>query len=277
MKAMQKTLNWEAVRAPININKKKLANRSAIIRSDSGELLGLRSNQYRLFTNKDFKELVNRVVLKTGYNLVGYQEFRKGKRVIAYLKLSDACLPNGASPLKICGNETADYMLIGNSHDGSSALFISFTNVLLRCENQFTTPLRLLNMRHLANISFDDYLLDKVIRNYHNERDQLYGMMVQWTEISLTKSSVDRLIIDLVPAKHASSDCPEVDRKRRGLRSSINREITELGFNYWGLFNGVTHYTTGRTASSLFGNPYSEGNKLNKKAMNFIKNEIDSL
>jgi len=43
------------------------------------------------------------------------------------------------------------------------------------------------------------------------------------------------------------------------------------------LFNGVTHYTTGRTASSLFGNPYSEGNKLNKKAMNFIKNEIDSL
>ena len=276
MKAMKKTLNWEAVRAPIKINKKTIANRSAIVRNDSGELLGLRSKQYRLFTNKDFTELVNRVVLKTGYSLVGYQEFRKGKRVIAYLKLNEACLPNSARPLNVCGNATADYMLIGNSHDGSSALFISFTNVLLRCENQFTTPLRLLNMRHLSNNSFDEHILDKVIRNYHEERDQLYSLMTKWTKIVLSKSSIDRLIKHLLPAKNSGNDDHKIDRKRRELRFSIDREIAELGFNYWGLFNGVTHFTTGRTTTSLFGNPFSEGNKVNKKAMIFLKNEIDS-
>lgn len=273
MKAMKKTLNWEALQAPININKINVSNRSAIIRDDNGELLGLRSNRYRIFTNRDLVELVNRIAAKTGYELEGYQEFGKGKRIIAYLKLNEKCLPKGSRPLHICGNETSDYMLIGNAHDGSSSLFISFTNVLLRCENQFTTPFRVLNMRHLENIIFEESILDKIIRDYHSERDHLYQVMNKWTQRALSKGCIERLITHLFPGEKSQNNFHEIKRKRVEILVSINREIAELGFNFWGLFNGVTHYSTSRSSNSLFGNPYSEGNKLNKKAMAFLNKE----
>ncbi len=65
---------------------------------------------------------------------------------------------------------------------------------------------------------------------------------------------------------------------RDDLHASITMEMQRIGGNKWGLFNGVTRFTThsksvpkrdnGREESLLLGS----GQAMNEKAFNFIKN-----
>jgi hypothetical protein len=273
MEKMKKTLDWDVVTAPVHVNSNKLSNRVAIVRNDNGETLSLRSGRYRPFKNTDLKGLVGRILSKTNYELIGYQEFRKGRRVIAYLKLNQENLPKGSTGLTIGTSATNDYLLIGNAHDGSSSLFIAFTNLLLRCENQFTMPIRIFGMEHRKQISLNGQAIDNLLHSFHRERNKVYELMTGWMNLEASKQLIDRFINHLFPLGATDKIAEEIKLKRSQIKRSIDREIGDLGRNYWGLFNGVTHFSTPRSDNSLFGNPYSQGNKLNARAIRFLKQE----
>jgi len=273
MEKMKKTLDWDVLMAPVHVNSNELSNRVAIVRNDNGETLSLRSGKYRPFKNRDLKDLVGRIIRKTNYEFIGYQEFRKGRRVIAYLKLNQESLPKGARKLSIGNSATNDFLLIGNAHDGSSSLFIAFTNLLLRCENQFTMPIRIFGMEHRKRISFDGQAIDNLIYSFHRERNKVYELMTGWLKLEASKQLIDRFINHLFPIGEMENMAEEIKLKRNQLKRSIQREMGDLGSNYWGLFNGVTHFSTPRSDTSLFGNPYSRGNKFNAKAIRFLKQE----
>ena len=273
MEKMKKTLDWDVLTAPVHVNSNKLSDRVAIVRSDTGETLSLRSGKYCPFKNTDLKQLIARVIRKTNYELIGYQEFRKGRRVIAYLKLNQENLPKGSRKLSIGDSATNDYLLIGNAHDGSSSLFIAFTNLLLRCENQFTMPIRIFGMEHRKRISLDGQAIDNLLYSFHRERNKVYELMTGWMKLEVSKQLIDRFINHMFPAGTMENIAEEIMLKRTRLKKSIQREIGDLGSNYWGLFNGVTHFSTPRSGTSLFGNPYSQGNNLNAKAIRFLKQE----
>lgn len=272
MQAMKKSIDWEVETAPLTVRNTNSNSHRVILRDDTHAILGVRSDKYAVFSNKELEELVNRVVNTSGYELLGYQEFKKGKRVIAYLKLDPNKLNEEDQKLSINRHTTNDYMLIGNAHDGSSALFVAFTNVLLRCENQFTLPLRIINLRHLNAITLTDDQVQALVTKYENERKQIYGMMERWSRIPASKELVDSLVSHLIPPKEKHNEGKTRSRSVKRLRDSIAREVSELGFNFWGVFNGVTHYTTHGAGQRIFGNPYSNGNKLNEKAIRFLQN-----
>jgi len=276
MEKMKKTLDWDVLTAPVHVNSNELSNRVAIVRNDNGETLSLRSGRYRPFRNSDLKDLVGRILSKTNYELIGYQEFRKGRRVIAYLKLNQENLPEGSRGLSIGTSATNDYLLIGNAHDGSSSLFIAFTNLLLRCENQFTMPIRIFGMEHRKQISLDGQAIENLLHSFHRERNKVYELMTNWMNLKASKQLIDGLINHLFPVGAMENIAEDIKLKRSQIKRSIHREIGELGSNFWGLFNGVTHFSTPRSDNSLFGNPYSQGNKLNARAIRFLKQESNA-
>lgn len=270
---MKKTLDWDIETIPVRVKENVLTNWVAISRNDTGAILSVRSQKYKPFKNKDLHRLVERIKSRTNYELVGYQDFRKGRRVIAYLKLNSENLPKGSSKLSIGKSETNDFLLIGNAHDGSSALFLAYTNVLLRCENQFTLPMRLFGKEHRESIHFTEDSIEKVIRDFHEEREKIYELMNGWRQQAVPEGLIDRLICHLFPNGDFDKMPIEIREKRAGLMRSIELETNELGSNFWGLFNGVTHFTTPRSSGSLFGNPYSVSSRLNAKAIEFLTSE----
>ena len=56
------------------------------------------------------------------------------------------------------------------------------------------------------------------------------------------------------------------------LRASIDREIDYFGKNAWGLFNGITHYTSNviNNGNNSFGNVSGESQRINKIAMDYL-------
>ena len=51
----------------------------------------------------------------------------------------------------------------------------------------------------------------------------------------------------------------------------LKREVSELGFNLWGILNGVTRYTSNHlTGNKGFGVVNGRGERLNRQAMNYL-------
>ena len=95
MKNLKKTFNWEVIENPVFINGIQHPKKKALIRSDTGAILSINSNRYRVFSNQKFERLIDRLVNLSGFEFMGYEEFQHGKRVLGFLK-------NTRPNLKIC-------------------------------------------------------------------------------------------------------------------------------------------------------------------------------
>jgi hypothetical protein len=241
------------------------------MRSDTGAILSINSNRYRVFSNQKFERLIDRLVNLSGFEFMGYEEFQNGKRVLGFLK-------NTRPNLKICGQAVKDYLVIGNSHDGSSKIFIGTSNFIFRCENQFTEKIRTYELTHIHELDFSDQDLTRLLDVYEHSRRNYYRSMEQLSLVPLTNDMVKELVNKLLQTEQSAFAKSEVvnrypmndqmTNKERMFRESIVKETAALGNNLWGLFNGVTHYATHHINSNSFLNSNGASLEFNQKGLN---------
>ena len=270
MKNLKKTFNWEVIENPVFINGIQHPKKKALMRSDTGAILSINSNRYRVFSNQKFERLIDRLVNLSGFEFMGYEEFQNGKRVLGFLK-------NTRPNLKICGQAVKDYLVIGNSHDGSSKIFIGTSNFIFRCENQFTEKIRTYELTHIHELDFSDQDLTRLLDVYEHSRRNYYRSMEQLSLVPLTNDMVKELVNKLLQTEQpafAKSDLenrsplpPQLSNKERMFRESIVKETAALGNNLWGLFNGVTHYATHHINSNSFLNSNGASLEFNQKGL----------
>ena len=270
MKNLEKTFNWEVIESPVVINGQVQPNKKALMRSDTGAILSIKSNRYRVFSNQKFEQLIDRLVNLSGFEFHGYEEFQNGKRILAFLK-------NTRPNMKICGQDVKDYLVIGNSHDGSSKIFIGTSNFIIRCENQFTEKIRTYELTHIHEMDFTDAGLIRLLDVYEHSRRNYYRSMEQLSLVPLTNDMVKELVNKLLQTEQpafAKSDLenrsplpPQLSNKERMFRESIVKETAALGNNLWGLFNGVTHYATHHINSNSFLNSNGASLEFNQKGL----------
>lgn len=270
MKNLKKTFNWEVIENPVFINGIQHPKKKALMRSDTGAILSINSNRYRVFSNQKFGQLIDRLVNLSGFEFMGYEEFQNGKRVLGFLK-------NTRPNLKICGQAVKDYLVIGNSHDGSSKIFIGTSNFIFRCENQFTEKIRTYELTHIHELDFSDQDLTRLLDVYEHSRRNYYRSMEQLSLVPLTNDMVKELVNKLLQTEQpafAKSDLenrsplpPQLSNKERMFRESIVKETAALGNNLWGLFNGVTHYATHHINSNSFLNSNGASLEFNQKGL----------
>ena len=263
------SLEWEIDEAPIFDQRGAvIAGHKALQHGRTGDTLAVVSSQYRPVRNEELLNYVQQLSENTNLELQGFSEFRGGRRVMAFMA--------EPQPQSVARYAARNFMVIGNSHDKSTAFFTGFVSHIVRCENQFTVQNQQIRVHHTRGA--EDRLADllQCTEMYYNVRTGMYESMEQMEAVPVRLPQVREAanrILDI-------TDLQEPSHQRQSQRASLERDIrTEMdafGENALGLFNGVTRYTSHnlRQKHPLFGNPFGRANELNERALNICREMV---
>ena len=265
---LKKELRWEIEVLPVQIKGRTEVVNKALVRSDDHKLLGIRSKYYHPVFNRDLEAIKKKILSTGGFNFMGYEEFKRGKRILSFFE-------NKKNNLRICGESVKDYLIIGNSNDGSSKLFIGTSNYMERCENQFSMKIRAFERRHDHRFNIKDIRIVEILETYENGRQDLYYKMekLQSTPASMemVRSLGFKLLYPNFQKDLRESLNPNEEEQMSLLFLCVESEIKDLGLNLWGIFNGVTRYTSNHlNGNSGFGIVNGRGERINREAMKFL-------
>jgi hypothetical protein len=220
-----------------------LDNFSALVREDTNEPLSVRSDSYYPYQNYELVELLDRVSGLTGLSIHNGGSFGGGKKVFIQLKSNN---------LRI-GNDRVEGYLTGiNSFDGSTSLAFGPSNITISCQNKFFASFRELQskVRHTKNMVIK---IDEICRSLEGVLDE--ERIVFDNILKLSETRFDDIIKDKV-TRELFGITKEVDLKDMDNISGVTRnklsrfyvdlngELQGKGDNLWGLFSGITKYTT---------------------------------
>lgn len=234
-------LNW-SVRPETMVSESGIIipGKIAMIREDTSTVLGVHSNGYVPYQNIELMELLYKITQSTGLILHSAGTFGDGKKVWIQLKSDDLTL----------GNDTIKGYLSGiNSFDGSTNLAFGNANLTISCMNSFWVGYRKLDakLRHTSSMKVR---IEEILKNMdvllENEK-QIFNQIVRMNEIGITPKLKEMVKIRLFDLKKNYLTSELSKRKQNQIikfEDDLNTEINDKGETLWGLFSGVTRFTT---------------------------------
>lgn len=237
-------LNWTVREESITTESGIIVPKSkAIIREDTNTVLSVHGDGYFPYQNHQMVDLLDKVSQQVGLPIHKGGYFGEGEKVYLQLKSND---------LKL-GNDRVEGFITGvNSFDGSTSLAFGPSNITISCQNSFFAAFRNLNakIRHTKNM---EMRIDDICRGLEGvleEEKEMFEDIKKLSETKMTKKQEDWVTrtlfnimrdVDMNDEKSVST----VTRNRLSrFYVDLNGEIKEKGDNLWGLFSGVTKYTT---------------------------------
>ena len=216
-----------------------------LIREDTNDVLGVHSNGYTPYQNHQLVELLQRVSSLTGLEIHKGGEFGKGKKVYIQLKSND---------LKL-GNDKVEGFVTGiNSFDGSTSLAFGNSNLTISCQNTFFSAYKNLEkVRHTKNMNHKIDTICRGIDTLVEEEKIMFNTIKKMSETTFDEKTKDRVIkslfdinpeISLVGYRDTDELSTNTKNKLSRMYIDMDGELKEKGDNLWGLFSGVTKYTT---------------------------------
>jgi hypothetical protein len=275
VKDFKESLGWEVERhTPFTITNSGLyvpeEKYVALKRSDTLETLSLFRDTYTETKNRTFEEHARQLADASGYELEGFAEFRGGTKVLAYLKATDDLVA------QYLGLKSENYLVFGNSHDGTTPLFVGSVNILLRCYNQWGRVMQGLKIRHTKNHNYKVDMFIDLVRGFRTEKEQEAIIFQKMSEIKIDRGILDALanrLLNIDETKVAEGDILSVRKgnTKVAFMDSLNKETADLGMNLWGAFNGITHYTTHtKSSTDTYGNLLGGNMKFNSDGLSFL-------
>jgi phage/plasmid-like protein (TIGR03299 family) len=218
--------------------------RVALVREDTKKILGLHTEGYEIYQNDELLELLHRIYQKTGLALHTGGSFGGGDKVWFQLKSDD---------LKL-GNDVIKGFISGfNSFDGKTSMAFGNSEVTVSCQNTFWRGYRQVatHLRHSAMMRIRiEEILSKIDVLVKEEKD-MFKEITRLHEVRMTadvKELITKMLfeIDVTERLDAPKE-PFSTNKKNKLKKfeyDLNLEVAQKGDNLWGLFSGVTRYTT---------------------------------
>jgi len=133
-------LNWHVRKEPLYVfldsRKIQVPDKCAIVREDTLAILGVVSQEYEPLQNEEAFRFFDGIIQMGAAEYETAGALGHGERVWILVKMK-------AAPMLIAGfDEVQKYLLLVNSHDGSSSVHIRFTPIRVVCENTLTVALR---------------------------------------------------------------------------------------------------------------------------------------
>jgi len=237
-------LNWTVREETITTESGIIVPKSkAIVREDTKTVLSVHGDGYFPYQNHQMVELLDKVSQQVGLPIHKGGYFGNGEKVYLQLKSND---------LKL-GNDRVEGFITGvNSFDGTTSLAFGPSNITISCQNTFFAAFRNLNakVRHTKNM---EMRIDDICRGLEGvleEEKIMFEDIKKLSETKMTKKQEDWVTrtlfnimkdVDMNDEKSVST----VTRNRLSrFYIDLNGELKEKGDNLWGLFSGVTKYTT---------------------------------
>jgi len=259
---------WEIVSTPIFApNGEPIPGHKAIFRNDNGQVLQVCKESYTPTTNGRFTETIENFSNVTGYQIAALKEFEGGKKILTWLK---------GEVQNLAGLPAQNYLLIGNSHDSSSAFFVGQTSNIIRCANQFTERNQSLRAYHTTNNAVNIQAIERTIHHLHEQNGLLRSKMEKLDLRKFSGNERKQFIRSLLDIDNTEELSAQKQNKVLALDEAITRETADVGNNFLGLFMAVTFYTTHllREKEKVFGNVFGNSYETNQKAMKILNQMI---
>jgi len=231
-------LNW-------TVNKKELVSVDGlttesfgIFRNDNNRWLGTVGNRYEPYQNHQLVSNMVDITNEVGLDVNRGGTLSNGNKVFLQAEL----------PQDIVGNSGIKrWLTTTNSHDGTSAITLGYSNMVIICSNTFHAASKGSNrFRHTisadANIQENVKQIKMTLANEMRLIDTFKAM--QSTDIK--DEAIDRTVRAMFSIGLDANQDDISTRKRNQVETFSNNLITEInnhGKTMWSLFNAVTRYT----------------------------------
>jgi phage/plasmid-like protein (TIGR03299 family) len=217
-------------------------NNFANVRMDSGEVLGVVGSRYEVIPNSTafsfFDGLVDRD--EAIYHTAGV--LGKGERIWILAKLP--------SYIRVGKNDPIEkFVLLVNSHDGSTPTVAKFTGVRVVCQNTLSTALSgseiSVSIRHTANFQEKLEEAHKILGLYNSLTQQLEYVFNRMALKNITGKQLVEYVKTLVPANEEAESSTRTDNIREMiLKLHESGKGAEMARGtLWGAYNAVVEYT----------------------------------
>lgn len=236
-------LNWRVRTEGVQTESGIILPNIAVIREDTNKVLGVHSDGYNVYQNEQLLELLDRVSGMTGLPIHKGGYFRDGQRVYIQLKSND---------LKLGNDRIEGYITGINSFDGSTSLSFGPSNITISCQNSFFAAYRQMDtkVRHTANMEYKIEEICRRIEGTLEEEKQLFKRIERLAEVpfdTILKERVTKALFDIkrdVKLNDEKLVSTQTRNKIEVLNLDMERELADKGNTMWGLFSGITRYTT---------------------------------
>lgn len=238
-------LNWSVEKQGLQTVETgiKVPKHIAVVRSDNQEILSVMGHAYQPYQNDELLELLFRITQRTEFEIARAGIFNGGGKVYFQMKSEHLTL----------GNDLVQgYVTAINSFDGTTSLGFGASNVTISCQNTFFSAFRQLDnkARHTKNLVQKVDLICKQLETVKAEEARIFGDIELLTRSDFdetTKEMVIRKLFAIKKDTDINDDEAIIARTRRKIdtfKVDLRSELDSKGDNMWGLFSGVTKYTT---------------------------------
>lgn len=277
MENFKNAFEWDIKQTPIyDAQGNVIKGYKEITRDDDDSTIAVMKNSFTPMTTAEFTDTVETISKNIGADIAGYEDWAVGKTmgkahnvITAQLKITDA--------LEIAGSKIEGFLTIGVGFDGGRSFYVGHTNEYLRCSNQWGRIITEMTSRLTKNNMLRVEDIVNSIQFYRDYEKKLYDSFKKFQEVKIDEKVIQECIARLVgltseeramtPKERIEALSTQKLNKIDDIAAALRSECAELGDNAWGLFNGVTYYTTHVMNSrnqEMFGNLFGAKNTANQ-------------
>ena len=220
-----------------------IPQQKAIIRDDTNTVLSVHGEGYYPYQNHQLIELLDKVSQQVGLPIHKGGMFGDGKKVFIQLKSND---------LKLGTDRVEGFITGVNSFDGSTSLAFGPSNVTISCQNTFFAAFRNMDtkVRHTKNMVMRVDEICRGLERVIEEEAVMFEDIKQMADTKMTKENqewVSRVLFNIEREVNLNDEkgLSTVTRNKLSrFEIDLNGELKDKGDSLWGLFSGVTKYTT---------------------------------
>lgn len=243
-------LNWVVEKTPLVLPTGEETDFFGTVRKDTKQTFGAFKNSYEVFQNDELANIVMNVGDVIGIDASNGGMFKGGAKVYMQLELDSK---------KVGNDKVRRYATAINSFDGSTSLKWGTSGLTISCSNTFNHVMRGLqtSIRHTSNMrkAINESL--GILEKVEVQEQSLFEIFSQMADTKATQSHVKR-VIEMVTSVDVSKTRKEAEdiystraiNNSKDLTESIVKEMSYKEDSLWGLFSGVTHFTTHKSGAN---------------------------
>lgn len=273
-------LDWQIREQPIYTQSEHglnpVSTHKSLVRSTDYKLLGIVSQQYQPLQNKEAFSWFDFLLHDGDVSLEAAGSLKEGKKVWVLAKV------NGLTTDVFHDDPVEPYLLLSNSHDGSTAIWIQFTPIRVVCNNTLSYALskresdrqanRAFRIRHQGDLqvklSQAQLALDFARQRFATATEEYQAM---------ENYSLNQADLDLYLSFILDTDTPQTTRAYPQIVANFLQGRGNKGQTLWDAYNGVTEWLdyqrgsdANRLDSSWFGASSKTRQLAHATALDFI-------
>ena len=237
-------LDWEVIQKDVYTDDGSLISGYKLnTRSIDSAALGIVSDRYKVVQNEEAFRFTDDL-LGEGVTYETAGALQGGRKVWMLARMPQRYI--------IAGDEIAPYMVVMNSHDGSSGIKVAMTPIRVVCQNTLNLALnsakRIWTTKHIENVMLRVHEAQETLGLAEKYMGELGRGINDLSRIKLSDRKVKEFMDEFFPA---TTDLPDIQRKNNlRLLDDMKRryweapDLSNVGKNGYRFVNAVSDFAT---------------------------------